>query len=149
MADQQQNDDSKALTDIELERLKMYQDSFKHMTTFSSGAILLASAVTGALFLPDPDSKLVIGPMLAISIFLLAFGAAAAMLGLLNVSERMDLAIDDSSTEKDDSSTERAYRAYLRRSFLVSVIAAYTGVLAFSIFAVVNLMPGILRFFGI
>jgi hypothetical protein len=36
VADQQQNDDLKSLTDIQLERLKMYQDSFKHMTTFCS-----------------------------------------------------------------------------------------------------------------
>jgi hypothetical protein len=43
------------LTKHELETAKMYQDAFKHLTTFSSGAVLLSSSVVAAFF-EDPDN---------------------------------------------------------------------------------------------
>ncbi len=125
------------MTEIELERLKMYQDSFKHMTTFCSGAILLASAVTGALFLePKPDYPQVLAPrLLALSIILLAVGAAAAMLGLVKVPQYMVGAIDDSP-----GPTFTMNYVFLG----ISVVAAYLGILFFAIFAVENLTPKML-----
>ena len=127
MVKPQQNDDSKPLTNIELERLKMYQDSFKHMMTFSSGAILLVSAVTGALFKQPAVAVLV-----AFSILLLALGALAAMLGLLFVSRRIDRAIKPSIG---------ASLVPLRFMLWVSVVPAYFGLALFSIFAGVNVTP--------
>jgi hypothetical protein len=126
VADQQQNDDSNLLTDIELERLKLYQDSFKHMTTFSSGGILLASAVTGALF-PKPDLPWV----LAISIFLLAIGALFAMVSLVQVARNMDSATGDST-----ATTALSLRVLL----WWSVGAAYFGLALFAMFASANIM---------
>jgi hypothetical protein len=123
-----------SVTDIELERLKMYQDSFKHMTTFSSGAILLASVVTGALFLPEPDSKLLVGPMLAISIFLLALGVLAAMWGLGMVPRHIDRAIDGSTVPPHS----------LRLFLWLSMVSAYFGLAAFAYFALLNLMPNLI-----
>jgi hypothetical protein len=127
VGDEQRNDDSKPLTDIQLERLKMYQDSFKPMMTFSSGAIVLASAVTGALF-EEPDR----GWLLASSISLLAVSALAAMLGLLFVSRRIDRAVDPSIG---------ASFVPLRHALWVSVIPAYSGLALFSIFAGLNVTP--------
>src|SRR5215208_1668543 len=80
VADPQQNDGSNPLPDNELERLKMYQDSFKHMMTFCSGGILLSAAVTGALF-PKPAFVL----LLELSLGGLAVGVLAAMWGLYSV----------------------------------------------------------------
>jgi hypothetical protein len=131
VADPQQNDDSKQLTDIELERLKMYQDLFKHMMTFSSAVILLASAVTGALFLPKPGSEVNLGPLLAFSIFHLAAGALFAMLGLTAVLRDIDSAIDGST----------GHPSFLRRMLWASVITTLVGLLLFSYFAVLNLSP--------
>ena len=125
MADQQQNDDLKSLTDIQLERLKMYQDSFKHMTTFRSGGILLASAATGALFLPKPEFPF----MLAQSILLLALGALTAMWGLGMVPRHIDSAIDG-STEPPSG---------LRTWLWVTVVTAYLGLASFTAFALANL----------
>jgi hypothetical protein len=134
VADQQQNDDSNPLTDTELERLKMYQDTFKHMTTFCSGGILLASAVTGALFLPKPDFV----PLLALSIFLLAVGALFAMLGLNSVTRHIDSAIDGSTESPLD----------LHHGLRLSVWLAYVGLLIFATFAMANLVPGSLPIIG-
>jgi hypothetical protein len=127
VADEQQNDDSKPLPDIELERLKMYQDTFKHISTFSSGAILLTSAVTGALFLP----KLVNGMLLALSIVLLSVGTFGSLMGLALVPRRIDSAID--------GSTRPPWR--LTVLLWVSVLSALFGMVLFSYFAVYNLLP--------
>jgi uncharacterized membrane protein len=129
VADPQQNDDSNQLTDIKLERLKMYQDSFKHMTTFSSGAILLSAAVTGALF-PKP----VLVGFLRLSIGLLALGAGAAMFGLLNVAIYMDSAIDIGGEEEHTS-------RILYTLLWLSVGVALVGVMLFAVFALANLGP--------
>jgi hypothetical protein len=139
VADQQQNGDSKALTDIELERLKMYHDSFKHMMTFCSGAILLASAVTGALFLPKPELPL----MLAFSIGLLAFGALLAMLGLVQVSRYMDSAAKSSIEVPDVPPAHRPIPPSMtvEKVLWVSVGAGYGGVALFSTFATTNIIP--------
>ena len=126
MADQQQNDDSNPLTDIELERLKMYQDTFKHMTTFCSGGILLSAAVTGALF-PKPDALWV----LVISIGLLALATLAAMFGLYTLHRRLDSSILDGNTENPYNPQFNWLR--------LSVFAAYVGLLSFAAFAVMNL----------
>jgi hypothetical protein len=131
VADQQQTDDSNPPTDIELERLKMYQDLFKHMMTFCSAAILLASAVSGALFLPKPGSELNLGPLLAFSIFHLAAGALFAMLGLTGVLRDIDSAIDGRT----------GHPSYLRGMLWASVITSLVGLLLFSYFAVLNLSP--------
>jgi hypothetical protein len=123
VADQQQNDDSNSLTDIELERLKMYQDSFKHMMTFSSGAIVLASALTGALF-PKPDFVW----LLLFSIAALASGALAAMVGLARVPGYIDANRDGIS----------APPSWLRSCLWSSVISTYFGLAFFSAFAGAN-----------
>jgi hypothetical protein len=133
VADPQQNDDSNPLTDIELERLKMYQDSFKHMTTLCSGAILLASAVTGALF-PKPD---LVG-LLAFSILFLAVGALAAMLGLVIVARYIDEALDG-STITIPSLTVPSY--LLSWMLWTSVGVAYIGLAQFAWFAWTNFNP--------
>jgi hypothetical protein len=127
VADQQQNGDSKPLTDIELERFKIYQDSFKHMTTFCSGAILLSAAVTGALF-PKP----IIPGALAISIFLFSVGALFALLGLVFVPRYIDEAVGYRSTGFPD---------ILGGMLWFSVGGAYSGLVSFGIFAVENLIP--------
>lgn len=130
MADPQQNDDSKSLTDVELERLKLYQDSFKHMTTFCSGAILLVSAVTGALFLPKPDYVLTLQG----SIFLLSFGALFAMWGLAFVP-----GLIDGSTTPPSRWLWFLRPSSLRWLLWLSVGAAYNGFSLFSYFAAINL----------
>jgi hypothetical protein len=113
------------ITDIQLERLKMYQDSVKHTMTFCSGAILLASAVTGALFLPKPD----IVVLLAISILLFAIGAAFAMLALILVPRSITL--------DTDVITDRL--KYLNGMLWLCVGAAYLGISIFAIFAMINI----------
>jgi hypothetical protein len=119
VADQQQNDGPNPRTDIWLERLKMYQDSFKHMTTFCSGAIVLSAAVTAALF-PKPDGL----GWLGISIVLFALGAFLSMVGLLIVASYMD-----------SDAARHPLGRYLRNS----VIAAYGGLAFFALFIFGNL----------
>jgi hypothetical protein len=84
-ADDPQNTASPPFTDRELEIAKMYQDTFKHMTTFCSGAILLSTAVVGALF-PHPAYVW----LLIINVVLFVFGAASAMLGLYFTPRYLD-----------------------------------------------------------
>jgi hypothetical protein len=136
VADQQQNDDSNLPTDIELERLKMYQDSFKHLMTFSSGAILLASAVTGALF-PKPDA---VG-MLVFSIVMFAIAALLAIAGFgLFVPLKMDSVVlprviyrrAENPDESDDM---------LGKILWLSCTATSGGLIAFGVFAFTNLTP--------
>jgi uncharacterized membrane protein len=127
VADQQQNDDSNQLTDTEIERLKMYQDSFKHMMTFCSGGILLASAVTGTLF-PKP----VFVTMLVISLGFLAAGAFAAMWGLWFLLGGLDTAVQDGST---------GHPGRLNNWFALSLLTAYFGLVLFVSFAAINLAP--------
>src|SRR5688572_30738568 len=104
----------------------MYQDSFKHMTTFSSGGILLSSAVTGALF-PKPDYLF----LLIFSIVLFAGGALFALLGLILVTRRADSAIDDSA--------EPVPVGHLQANLTGSALAAYLGLVLFFLFALQNL----------
>ena len=126
MADQQQNDDSNQLTDTEIERLKIYQDSFKHMMTFNSGGILLSAAATGALF-PKPEFPV----LLAFSIFMLSTGALSAMLGLVYVPRHIDSAIGGNTRPTI------SLRSYLQWSMLT----AYAGLSLFAIFAALNIWP--------
>jgi hypothetical protein len=112
--------------DIVLERLKVYQDSFKHMMTFCSGAILLFAAVTGALFLdPKPNAPL----LLAFCVVLLTLGALFAMLGLVVVPRRIASGVSTGDL------------GFMHSLLWASVLAAYSGLANFSLFAVVNLAP--------
>lgn len=112
------------MADAELERLKVYQDSFKHMMTFSSAAIGVASAVTGALFLPKPDYPKV----LAASILLLASGALFAMLGFVVVPRRIASGVSTGELN------------FIDTMLWASVTASYMGVALFSFFAGANLL---------
>jgi archaellum biogenesis protein FlaJ (TadC family) len=113
---------------IDLERLKIYQDSFKHMMTFCSGAILLFSAVTGVL-ISNPNRVW----FLAASIVLLAMGALFSMFGLVRVPSYMH-------SSKDDSSVPTSVPTALLDWYLsISALAAYVGLALFAAFAVGNL----------
>ena len=117
------------LTEHELETAKMYQDSFKHLTTFSAGAILLSSSVSAAFF-KNPTNSWTL--YLSLSCFL--FSAALATTGLYITVNHLDKAFRADTIEAEPG------RAQYRRSalFRLSSSAAYTGVVGFSAFAVMN-----------
>jgi hypothetical protein len=75
---------SAELSNRELEAAKMCQDTFKHMTTVSTGAILLSSTVVGAFF-PEPVNILFLWGSLVS--FLLSAGIA--MYGLYALNRNM------------------------------------------------------------
>jgi len=112
------------LSGRELELAKMYQDSFKHMMTFSSAAIAVTATVVGA-FLDNP--KLV--AMLGLSIVLLAFGALAATLGLARGPRYLEGPSEPPGWSR---------RGVLR----LSAYSAYTGVGVFATWTVLNFIMG-------
>jgi hypothetical protein len=103
-----------------MEAVKMYQDTLNHMTTFSSGALVVSATVVGALF-SKPDAVFV----LALAFIFFLFGAAAAMLGLYYAPGYLE--------------TGRS-TAGLKIPFGISVGASYFGVLLFALFAFLNFL---------
>ena len=97
----------------------MYQDSFKHLTTFSSGALVVSATVVKALF-PNPAGVTVLE--LSFAFFLL--GAATATLGLWMAPESLE------ATNALEANTPTA-RARLRIYLTVSVSTSYLGVLLY------------------
>ena len=106
--------------DHTLEIVKMYQDAFKHMMTFCSGALVVSAAVVSAFF-PKPHGVIV----LSLSFFIFLAGAAAAMVGLLRAPEYL-------------GEHSVVARLRLRMWLTLSVAAAYLGLGLFGGFAVVN-----------
>ena len=116
------------LTEHELETAKMYQDTFKHLTTFSSGAILLSSSVVAAFFV-KPDLWAL---YLSLAFFLIA--VALATLGLRITVRHLD---EDFRAGASDADADRRHR--LMSNFCTgAVVAAYTGVVWFAVFAAYN-----------
>src|SRR5215210_3059980 len=72
-------------SDRELEALKMYQDNFKTLMTFSSGALVVVATVVGA-FWPKPEHLWV----LAVSLAFFLFGTAVALWGLVSVQRHVN-----------------------------------------------------------
>jgi hypothetical protein len=142
VADDPQYNDSRSVKGRELEVAKMYQDTFKHMTTFCSGAILLSAAVVSALF-PEPHYLW----LLITNIVSFVFGAASAMLGLYFTPRYLDLG---RSTHAFTSLGRRfsrffasmglaGYLGILSWYLRTSVVLAYFGVLVFALFATANI----------
>ena len=106
----------------ELELAKMHLDTFKHLTTFCSGAILLTATVVAALF-PDPVR------VWAFTLSMLFFvGAVTFALAGLWLTIRLL-----------DASLQMPLSKYLRAFLTLSVVWAYFGVMFFALFAGVNL----------
>jgi archaellum biogenesis protein FlaJ (TadC family) len=103
-----------------LELVKMYQDAFKHMMTFCSGALVVSAAVVSAFF-PKPQGVIV----LSASFFAFLLGVAAAMVGLLRAPDYLE-------------SNSAVARLRLRLWLWLTVVAAYLALVLFGGFAVAN-----------
>ncbi len=117
------------LTEHELESTKMYHDSFKHLTTFSSGAILLSSSVVAAFF-KNPTTL----GALYLSLVCFLISVALATLGLHATVFYLNRAFRVGATDA------RAARRRNRRDgfYTGSAFSAYLGVFSFGVFALMN-----------
>ena len=111
-------------SDRELEALKMYQDNFKTLMTFSSGALVVVATVVGA-FWPKPEHLWV----LAVSLAFFLFGTAVALWGLVSVQRHVN-------------DPENQNKFYLHNGLWLAVIFPYIGVTALGFFALFNFLPG-------
>jgi len=103
----------------------MDQDTFKHLTTFSSGAILVTASATAALF-PNPQFVW----LLIITILCFATGVTGSLLGLFTATY-------NTWTEHRPPGWKR----FRNVSLIISLSSVYFGILAFGAFAALNLMP--------
>jgi hypothetical protein len=106
----------------ELELAKMHLDTFKHLTTFCSGAILLTASVVAALF-PEPARLW----LLSLSIIFFVTGLTFALIGLWF------------TIRSQDPHMLPVTSTFLSLHLAASVLGAYLGVLAFAFFATGNL----------
>jgi hypothetical protein len=118
------------LTDHELETAKMYQDSFKHLTTFSAGAILLSSSVAAAFF-KNPTN---LWALLYLSLGCFLVGAALATAGLYITVNHLDNAFRVDIIEAEPGRRQRQRSILFRSSSFVT----YMGVASFGVFALMN-----------
>jgi len=107
------------LTNRQVEFAKMHHDTFKHIMTFSSGAIPVA-AVVASIFPKLVDNWAVLG-----SVAFLGLGALLAMIGLMRTLHYLD----------DPS---ELVAGWMRLFSTVSLISAYIGVALFAGFAMRN-----------
>jgi hypothetical protein len=117
------------LTQHELETAKMYQDTFKHLTIFSSGAILLSSSVVAAFFKNQTDLW-----TLFVSLAFFLISAAFATFGLYFTVRHLDRSFSAGASD----ATAEIRKSRRTAFFLTSVITVYMGVVLFGAFAVIN-----------
>jgi ABC-type nickel/cobalt efflux system permease component RcnA len=118
---------SQQAPDREIERAKMDQDIFKHLTTFCSGAILVAATATAALF-PDPQFVW----LLIMSILCFATGVTASVMGLFTATYNPWVV-----------HRSKRWGRSRNMSLIAGLLSVYFGIVAFSSFAGLNLMPNL------
>jgi hypothetical protein len=112
-------DNDEVTNNNDLEVAKLYQDTFKHMTTFCSGALAVAATTVAALF---KNAEVI--TILSFSFICFLLGAAAATLDLYRTLQAL---------------APEGLWVYLGLSVALAYVAlAYVGVAAFGLFVLVN-----------